>query len=252
MQFYGDYHTHTNYSDGRGSLEDNIKAAASVGLREIAISDHGFSSPGVGALTLTKFRKQQNELPILREKYPEVSILHTIECNILNYEGKIDLPEDIRDSLDIVIAGFHLSTWPGLRDWLAFIWKGAKSKFFSPSAEQVKRNTAALVNTVKNNALDILVHPNSVLQTNIKDVAQACADYGTLFEINIKHLDSLEPVLEDILSTKVGLIVNSDAHSPKHIGDFSKAQKLISLHNIASSRIANATGRPQFRTQRRT
>ena len=41
MAFFGDYHTHTTYSHGKGSVADNARAAAAVGLKEIAITDHG-------------------------------------------------------------------------------------------------------------------------------------------------------------------------------------------------------------------
>ena len=51
MNFFGDYHTHTIYSrkpyifynHAKGSIEDNIIEAKNVGLKELAISDHGFS-----------------------------------------------------------------------------------------------------------------------------------------------------------------------------------------------------------------
>ena len=40
--FIGDYHTHTNYSDGKGSVMDNALAARQRGLKEIAVTDHSF------------------------------------------------------------------------------------------------------------------------------------------------------------------------------------------------------------------
>ena len=41
MKIYGDYHTHTDNSDGKNNVEEMIKAAAEAGLAEIAITDHG-------------------------------------------------------------------------------------------------------------------------------------------------------------------------------------------------------------------
>ena len=36
-----DYHTHTTFSHGKGSIEDNVKVAAEKGLKAVSISDHG-------------------------------------------------------------------------------------------------------------------------------------------------------------------------------------------------------------------
>ena len=35
-----DLHTHTTYSHGKGSVEDNVREAFNKGLEYIAISDH--------------------------------------------------------------------------------------------------------------------------------------------------------------------------------------------------------------------
>ena len=40
--YFGDYHTHTTFSHGTGSVEDNVASARALGLKEIAITDHGF------------------------------------------------------------------------------------------------------------------------------------------------------------------------------------------------------------------
>ena len=34
-----DYHTHTTFSHGKGSIEDNVKAAIAAGLTGLAITD---------------------------------------------------------------------------------------------------------------------------------------------------------------------------------------------------------------------
>ena len=42
MLLTGDYHTHTIYSHGKGTVLENVMRAKEVGLQEIAITDHGF------------------------------------------------------------------------------------------------------------------------------------------------------------------------------------------------------------------
>lgn len=49
MQLTGDYHTHTIYSHGKGTVLENALQAKARGLREIAITDHGFGQMAFGA-----------------------------------------------------------------------------------------------------------------------------------------------------------------------------------------------------------
>ena len=48
MILTGDYHTHTKYSHGKGTVLENACGAKEKGLKEIGISDHGFSHPAFG------------------------------------------------------------------------------------------------------------------------------------------------------------------------------------------------------------
>ena len=42
MQILADYHTHTKYSHGKGTIEENVLEAISKGIKTIGISDHGY------------------------------------------------------------------------------------------------------------------------------------------------------------------------------------------------------------------
>ena len=42
----GDYHVHTAWSDGTGTVEDVVRRAAELGLPEIAVAEHFTPSPG--------------------------------------------------------------------------------------------------------------------------------------------------------------------------------------------------------------
>ena len=53
-----DHHTHTIYSHGKGTIEDNVKAAIAKGLESVAITDHG-----PGHLT---YGIDRNKLPQMR------------------------------------------------------------------------------------------------------------------------------------------------------------------------------------------
>ena len=48
MEILADYHTHTVYSHGKGSIEDNVKVAISKGIKKIGISDHGYKNVAYG------------------------------------------------------------------------------------------------------------------------------------------------------------------------------------------------------------
>ena len=41
IKLFADYHTHTIYSHGTGTIIDNVMIARKKGLKEIAITDHG-------------------------------------------------------------------------------------------------------------------------------------------------------------------------------------------------------------------
>jgi DNA polymerase (family 10) len=72
----------------------------------MAITDHSPSSAAARKLTLDGAKKQADEIAQLRERYPDIAILHGCEVEILP-DGRLDFPDKILARFDIVLASLH-------------------------------------------------------------------------------------------------------------------------------------------------
>ena len=205
MILSSDYHTHTVYSHGKGSILDNALGAKEAGVYNICITDHGFSHPA--------FRISKRKLPLMRElcidaeKQTGVKVLLGIESNILGLSGKTDLKKQDYLNFDIFLAGIHkFIFYDGIKEWFKlyganFITRTFKDK---PSKELIERNTKIYINTIKNNPIDVLAHPNYCFFADPVEVAKCCRDYGTYFEIDasFNEFDAKLDSYKDKKSTK--------------------------------------------------
>jgi DNA polymerase (family 10) len=102
----GDLHMHSTWSDGRDSLDDMVRACRDAGYEYMAITDHSQTSAASRNLTLDGVRKQAEEIEQLRERYPDIAILHGCEVDILP-DGRLDFPDRTLERFDIVLASLH-------------------------------------------------------------------------------------------------------------------------------------------------
>lgn len=112
MEILGDYHTHTVFSHGHGSIEDNVKAAIKMGLKEIAITDHGFSHNSYGVRRMD-VAKMLEEIAYLNAKYPNIKVYAGLESNLLGLDGRVDILEEDYEWLDVLVCGYHKFTRGG-------------------------------------------------------------------------------------------------------------------------------------------
>lgn len=239
MNLYGDFHTHTKYSHGKGTVEDNVKCAQEKGLKAIAITDHGFSHIFY-ALKRKKIENLKEDILNLKGKY-DIKILTGVEANITGLEGGIDLKPMDFDTFDIVLAGFHKFVWAaGFSDCFKFFLKSYFSS--KPSEAVLKRNTGAYIKAIQNNKIDVITHINYGIKVNCKEVAKAAFDYGTFIEINAKRINYTDEQFMEMYNTGVNFIVNSDAHKAEKVGGFDLAKDLIKRLNISPDRIVNSDG----------
>ncbi len=250
MKINADYHTHTRYSHGKGTVLDNAEAALKSGLCAIAITDHGFSHPAFGM--------RRRKLPAMRadctaaEEKTGVKVLLGIESNILGESGKIDVKPTDYDKLDIILAGVHrMVFYDKLKDYRKLFFANAFNDLFKKEASSSLKayNTRCYVNAIKSNPIDILTHLDFKVDCDVKVVAECCADYGTYVEINTKKIHMTSEEWNEVFSTKANFIIDSDAHTPSRVGEISLIESLEKDGvKIPYERVFNVGDRkPKFR-----
>ncbi len=248
MELTADYHTHTKYSDAHCTATDNALRAKELGLKEIAITDHGFTHVIFG-LKRKERERYIREIQRAREE-TGVKVLVGIEGNILGREGGSDLTEEDFPYFDVYLAGFHaFSHHETFRDF-SNGWRGylGYNLHWKPSERVKREQTLAYIRAVERNPIDILTHVNFQCYCDVTEVAKCCRDYGTYFELSGKKTHFSDEELEKVVQTGVRFVLDSDAHSPKRIGDVKIAEEQIARVGVPLDRIDNIDGRlPSFR-----
>lgn len=249
MKLTADYHTHTPYSHGKNTVLENTMAAKKLGLKEIAITDHGFNH--------LLFGLKRKRLPDLRAEVEEakkltgLNVLMGMESNLISLDGETDMKESDLPAFDIYLMGIHeVLRYSGIGDAYNIMFRNYVAYMLGkrPPEKVVQNTTRAYVNAVKNNPIDILTHINYKCCCDLMEVAKVCADYGTYIEINTKKRHVSVEELNLMASTGVRFVIDSDAHSADRVGDTAIAEQLLAEADVPLDRIDNIDGRlPKFR-----
>lgn len=233
-----DYHTHTIYSHGKGTVLENAQAAKEKGFKEIAITDHGFNHMCYGVL-----RKCLPDLYadiIEAERETGLKVYLGIEANIISFDGDVDITPKDFEYVEFLVVGFHLFASTKIPSFFNFILGNIFStKVNKWSKERIEKNTQAYVKAVHKYPIDIISHLGYYCKVNCYEVAKACAETNTYIELNGKRIHFSQQDIDDMLKTDVKFVIDSDAHSPSRVGDFEMCQKMIDMYNIPIERIAN-------------
>ena len=246
MKILGDYHTHTTFSHGKGTVKDNAVNAKNAGLKEIAIADHGF-----GHLLYGMKRK---DLPALKaetlkaEKETGIKIYLGVEANFTSLQGDIDVTEKDLESIQILLVGHHR--------FVKSSWKD-KFKFFIPnmlgvkSKNQVLRNTTALCLAMDKHPIDVLTHLKHDCAIDLEKVAKKAVETNTYIELNASKMLFTKEELLMMAKLGVKFVINTDAHKPEKVGKAENVIKTIKEYGLPMESIANLNGLPKFKRVKR-
>ena len=248
MTFDCDFHMHTDASDGRAKVADMIAAAKERGLRQIAVTDHSFSSI-ICHQTAEKFEAQHAEIEA--ESDGSIKIFQGIEANLVGEDGAIDVPDDIIRRCDVLIAGFHR--------FVALAFKREARKFvlvngFAPEWRRQKLkelNTAVFLSAIEKYPIDVIAHLGHRTPVDYGAICRACKDKDVYIELNEKHIldtKGIGEAMDDVIASGVRFIVGSDAHRANRVGKFDNVRTFIEKYGVPLERVYGIDGRmPTFK-----
>ena len=226
MRFVLDVHCHTVASGhAYSTVSENAAHAASIGLTHIGIADHGPAMPG--GTHLYTFTNQW----ILPDYIHGVRVLKGAEVNIIDNDGKLDLPGKLLRRMDFSIASIHRGVWP-------------------PTDKDT--HTSTLIKAMENPVVSIIGHPGDIhFEIDIEAVVAAATRTGTIIEINNQTLnpqsvryngdDVQRLIIAMCKAYKAPVIVSSDAHFSTQVGKMDKAKALVEAAGLPEYQVMNTS-----------
>jgi len=235
-----DYHTHTIYSHGKGTILDNVNAAREKGLRRIAITDHGFSHIGFG-LDKSSLKKMKDEIKQLNEMFEDIEVLLGIESNLIGMDGEIDIPEGLLDSFDIILMGFHKAVWPhSLKDGWDLFARNALAAMRTGANERLRHaNTMAMIRAIERYPIDIITHPGAKIDIDTKELARAAVKRNVALEINASHGFMTADYARVAKEEGALIVISSDAHTPDRVGVMDRGLEIAKAAGLPPEKIIN-------------
>lgn len=231
-----DYHTHTTFSHGKGSIEDNVKAALDVGLSALAITDHGPGHLTYG-VKRQDFPVMRKEIDRLKTVYPQIALYLGVEANVVSRAPYLDVREEELPYFDFILGGYHYGILHGYcaGNWLDA--HGLMPELFG--RRLLLKNTEMTLKALYENDLKILTHPGDKGRFDIASIAKACEETDTLMEISTWHAHLTVDEIKIAAKTDAKFVVSSDAHTPNRVGSFAGGVKRALEAGLDLERIVN-------------
>lgn len=227
-----DYHTHTLYSHGKGTPEENVLAAVSLGMKAVAISEHGPGHMFFGVRG-EKLRRLRREVDRLACRYADrIQVLMGIECNLTGF-GKCDMPEDMMNMFDVRLLAFHKGA--PAADGFGLRRNMESLHLWRPEPE---KTALALLEAGEKYRIDIFAHPGLYVESHIPTLAKGAKELGIKLEINGARVTMTREQLVQAAEAGAEFVIGSDAHSPIRVGDDSLARRAAEEAGVLS-RVVN-------------
>ncbi|MDD2362917.1 MAG: phosphatase [Oscillospiraceae bacterium] len=218
-----DLHCHTiTSSHAYSTITELANAASELGLVALGVTDHGIAMSGAPHLW---YFTNLKDLP---DYILGVRVLRGVEVNIMGFDGRLDLENDILEKLEVVIASMHGGLMP---------------------AGNIEQCTAAWLAVAENPNVDIIGHSGSPeYEYNYEAVLPVIAKNKKAIELN-EHsfkvrkgsIDNCRQIALLCKRFNVPVAVNSDSHYHDSVGLFPNCIQMLDEINFPSELIINSS-----------
>ncbi|MEO8257101.1 MAG: PHP domain-containing protein [Acidobacteriota bacterium] len=223
----GDLHMHSLWSDGRDPIEKMVRTCRDLGYEYMAITDHSPASGVAHTLTVQNVQQQTEEVAELRQRFPEIAILHGCEVDILP-DGKLDFPDRVLERFDIVLASLHHRAGHG-------------------PDQLLRRYLGAL----RHPLVTLITHPTNRMvphrpgyDLDYGRLIDAAVETGTLLEIDgaPSHLDMDGTLSRRAIAAGATVTVDSDGHHADrlsrqmHLGVMTARRGWVEARHVLNTR----------------
>lgn len=205
-----DLHMHSTWTDGQGTIEENILQAKSIGLNRIAATDHIRNDS-------TYFDDYIKEIKKLRDKM-SFEIYIGFEAKVNNFQGDLDVSDKDLKNSEISICSVHR---------FPIGTKLIPAKAFNESTSQEIELELSLA-AINKGGFSIMGHPggmsirahNKFKKEYFEEIIIACVKNYIAFDFNASYHQDCKNDLKELFQLHNPLIsIGSDAHRVEFIGN---------------------------------
>jgi len=193
----GDLHVHTNWSDGKGTIESMAEEAIELGYEYLVFCDHSQSLKVANGLSPERLERKVSAVREANDKYGEIQLLCGSEVDILK-DGSLDYEDSLLAELDFVVASVHTSFKVGEKAMTERIVRAMNN----PNVRTIGHPTGRILNR------------RDPYEVDVSRLVQEAAATNTALELNayVDRLDLSVPYIREAINAGVRITIDTDAH----------------------------------------
>jgi histidinol-phosphatase (PHP family) len=242
---WSNFHTHSNYCDGKEGLGDYVSSALEKGLLSIGFSSHApLPFTCSWCLRLEKLHDYLSELDTLKKNNPDLEIYKSLEIDFipgvispsgfnsfLDYTvGSIHFTDGFAGGGHWEIDGPHASFLEGLHSIFSGDMKHAVTRYFELTREMISNSHPTIVGhldkiKIQNKNEFFFTESDPWYVKVVKETLDVIEKEGSIVEVNTRgiyqkksHTTYPSPwILELIHNRNIPITISSDAHHPNDL-----------------------------------
>jgi DNA polymerase (family 10) len=199
----GDLHVHTNWSDGKGTIESMAEAAIELGYEYLVFCDHSQSLLVANGLSPERLMGKIEAVRQADDEYGEIQLLCGSEVDILK-DGSLDYEDSLLAELDFVVASIHTSFNVGEKAMTERIIRAMNRPYVRTIAHPTGR----------------ILNRRDPYEVDVSRLIKEAAATNTALEHNayVDRLDLSVPYLREAVNASVRITIDTDAHDERALG----------------------------------